>query len=85
MPLSDSDKVVVKSNMRKLALFDTAYRFCDEIFDFDYYSKCDDEPSTDTGKKSSEDGWLDTPMTADQMLEVTSGFLSIVLSHHYQK
>lgn len=36
MPLSEKDKHIIKDNMRKLALFDCAYRFCDEIFDFDF-------------------------------------------------
>ena len=83
MPLSEKDKHIIKDNMRKLALFDCAYRFCDEIFDFDFQCLLNEDGEDDENAK--EEGWLDSPMNADQLCEVSAAFLSIVLSHHYQK
>lgn len=34
-PICDSDKKILKANMRKLAIYESAYRFCEELFDLD--------------------------------------------------
>ena len=86
MPLSDADKRIIKDNMRKIGLFDSAYRFCDEIFDFDLQCTLTESEENDSTRKANvEEGWLDSPMNEDQLGELSSAFLSIVLSHHYQK
>ena len=51
MPLCKEDKQAVKNNVRKLNLYDNAFRFCDETFDFTI-------PSDEM-----EEGWLDTPLS----------------------
>lgn len=82
MPICDSDKKTLKQNMRKLAIYDSAYRFCDELFDFESMvpAGSEDEAAIDT---QHDDGWIDTPLTERQLLEFSSGILSIVLSHHF--
>ena len=88
MPFCDEDKQIIKSNMRKLDLFDTAYRFCDEIFDFNFENLLTDlgEDGSTMERGDKPDGWLDSPMNESQLEEVSSAFLSIVLSTKiYQK
>ena len=83
MPICDGDKKTLKQNMRKLAIYDSAYRFCDELFDFEtMVPDAEDEMAIDA---QHDDGWVDTPMTEKQLLDFSSGILSIVLSHHFQK
>ena len=54
MPICDSDKKILKQNMRKLAIYDSAYRFCDELFDFErMVSKGSDTVTGDHSSKSS--------------------------------
>lgn len=71
-PICDADKKILKHNTRKHNIYDTAFRFCDELF------------SISSENQEGEEG-LDTLMTTEQLLSFTSGILSIVLSHHFQK
>lgn len=38
-PICDADKKILKHNTRKHALFDMAYRFCDDLFDLEPANK----------------------------------------------
>lgn len=38
-PICDADKKILKHNTRKHALYDMAYRFCDDLFDLDPANK----------------------------------------------
>jgi len=38
-PICDSDKKILKHNTRKHALFDMAYRFCDDLFEVEPANK----------------------------------------------
>ena len=78
MPICDADKKTLKANMRKLAIYNEAYRFCNELFELELLMNTRDESMSDEGN-------LDSPMSPPQLLEFTSGILSIVLSHHFQK
>lgn len=80
-PICDADKKTLKQNMRKLAIYDSAYRFCDDLFTLD--TLVDAGSSQDS--KDADEPHGDAPMTAEQLLEFTSAILSIVLSHHFQK
>lgn len=74
LPVSDSDLKNIKHNIRKQALYEQAYHFCDKLFAISL------KPS-----EEDLDDELESPMNSSQMLVFTSAILSIVLSHHFQK
>lgn len=96
-PICDADKKILKHNTRKHALYDMAYRFCDDLFFLDpngeprqsTQSEC--QPRRDisvpvtAGPGAAMATEADTPMNTKQLLQFTSSILSIVLSHHHQK
>ena len=74
LPVSDSDLKSIKHNIRKQALYEQAYYFCDKLFSIS------EKPSD-----MVVDDELESPMNTSQILVFTSAILSIVLSHHFQK
>ena len=95
-PICDADKKILKHNTRKHALYDMAYRFCDDLFDLDPANKDRRDQTQDnakadlTAQQPPVPGTViaadaDTPMTTQQLLQFTASILSIVLSHHHQK
>jgi hypothetical protein len=72
--VSDSDLKNIKHNLRKQALFEQAYYFCEDLFNL--------SEKTATADPAEE---LESPMNTTQILQFTSAILSIVLSHHFQK
>ena len=84
-PICDADKKILKQNMRKLAIYESAYGFCDELFGLDRLLDARPSSASSHTPRSSEDTVGDAPMTAEQLLEFTSAILSIVLAHHFQK
>lgn len=94
-PICDADKKILKHNTRKHALYDMAYRFCDDLFEIDPTNKerrnqAQDKKDDFAGQQAPLPGMVigseaDTPMDTEQLLQFTSSILSIVLSHHHQK
>jgi hypothetical protein len=94
-PICDADKKILKHNTRKHALYDMAYRFCDDLFALDPANKerhrqAQDQKGDLLGQQAPVPGTViaaeaDTPMNTQQLLQFTASILSIVLSHHHQK
>ena len=94
-PICDADKKILKHNTRKHALYDMAYRFCDDLFVLDPANKdrraqLPDPSGSLPGQQAQVPGAViaadaDTPMNTQQLLQFTAAILSIVLSHHHQK
>jgi hypothetical protein len=59
-PICDADKLVLKQNMRKLDIYDKAYRFCDELFEMDLAN----ETASDGSCRSN----VNSNLTEDQLL-----------------